>query len=110
MPRESGSPLGHDREAFGAELRRLRMAHGYSTGDLAKALAEVSGRPVSASAVGQWERGNWWPTIAHIRALEELLQPPSTLAHFAGLPPATMMDFEKRLRALEQELGLRRDG
>lgn len=97
------------REEFSATVRALRSRRGLSQADLGKALADHGGASVSGSAVGEWERGDSFPTRENALALEQVfvLDTGVLLSLLGYAPPKVvaadrMDDFDRRLARVEE--------
>lgn len=97
------------RAEFSATVRARRSKLGLSQADVGKALADHGGASVSGSAVGEWERGDSFPTLENALALERVfVLDTGVLLGLLGyaapkVVPADRMDeFDQRLARVEE--------
>jgi transcriptional regulator with XRE-family HTH domain len=82
------------RVTFGATVRRLREARGWSQNDLASRLG------VTGGAVAQWEQGATGPREQNVVQLEELFDTPGQLGWIIGQgPPPAVHSPEDAIEA-----------
>jgi transcriptional regulator with XRE-family HTH domain len=90
---------------FRLRLQRARRQKSLSQRAIGEALADHGGEPVSGSAVGEWERGQSYPTRRNALALERALdQAPGTLTRLLGYDPEDSDGVSERLAAVESAL------
>lgn len=101
------------RRSFGARLRELREARGWSQPQVGGFLAEHGGDAISGAAISEYERGLSAPSLKNVLALEHLFDEPAGalagLVGYRGDDPtmlAQLADLQADVKQLKADVRL----